>query len=666
MPGDSSTRTLALDNLLRRELRVSDPNNPQEVADALFNRYKETPRALALRREAEGVSSLPAPTTPTLPAQGATASAAELQQAIDDIERDLQELTTNSILKDVKVELEGWASAVRLAVQDGVNAARFALDTRQRDKAFGIRRTLGDYARMARMVGALTPTLNVTYRKFAQSLDEVASVLLVMMGEALANVGFSGGRFLLQVPYSELQVRRDAVIYALRNLAGSTQEAYGPNDWPRGLDAYRRLYDELENQGQGDLRSLLVETELARVMDNLIHRAAHGNVEGLRQLGSTAQIDLERFRRLVIIAQRLVRPESPPLATFLSALQLFTNAFNSAGGFRLMKIARPPILFYGLYGTTGLDDSDRILLDLIKERGLLADELDCLLACSCDQDTVLCQIMLDKILYDIDRAIDLYVMSSSRFGLPERRASAYSFIINAFATDPPAGETGTAKSRIAAVLSRVSSTTVWPRIQSLRTGILNRIYSGIQPQGGLLGNSYSDLRRVGLDVLALLTSSNHCSMPVSASTAHDFCAANTVGTLANLLQHPPNPVVFADLVNLFNETVEAQNWLAQNHVTNIPALPPSVWYDFLNILHQELCIQEDMESRWENLVATMAPSCIRFAETVFPVLRDLVQSANDIIGGMQCEEFDIKIPPHFETSLNSLVFGIDSDGAGRT
>lgn len=653
-PRDSATHNMALDNLLRRELNISDPSDAKQVANALLTRYKDSPKAVSLNREAEGVPFLTISSNMPAMAPANTSSNVELQQAIADVERDLMELTTNSILKDVKVELEGWASAIRSAISEGVNAARFALDTRQRDKAFGIRRTLGDYARMARLVGALTPTLNVTYRKFAQSLDEVASVLLVLMGEALANVGFSGGRFLLQAPYSELQVRRDAVIHALRNLVGSTQEAYGPNDWPRGLDAYRRLYDELENQGQGDLRALLVENELAQMMDNLISRADHGNVEGLRQIGATAQLDLQRFRRLVIIGQRLVRPESPPLSTFLSALQLFTNAFNGAGGFRLMKIARPPILFYGLYGTTSFDDSDQILLELTRDRGLLADQLDCLLACGCDENTVLCQIMLDKILYDLDRAIDLYIMSSTRFGLPERRASAYSFVINSFIA-PTA-------SRIQTAISNVPDG-IETRLDELRSnnGILSRLDLALRPHNGWLSKSYSDLEDVGHNLIAFLVGPpNRCVMG-----SHDFCDDRTEGTLQSLLDNPPASVNFEDFVALFNEVEAARDWLAQNNVKNIPALPASVWFDFLNVIQQELCIQEDTESRWENLVATMAPSCIRFAERVFPILQDLVQSAKDIIGGMDCEAFDIKIPPHYETSLDSIVFGFDSDGAGR-
>jgi len=220
----------------------------------------------------------------------------------------------------------------------------------------------------------------------------------------------------------------------LRNLVGATQEAYGPNDWPRGLDAYRRLFDALEEQGQGDLRALLVENELARTMDELVRRAANGSAEGLRALGSTAQIDLQRFTRLVRLGLRLVVPESPPLSTFLQSLQLFVDAFEPAGGFRLLRIARPAILFYGLYGI-GESPADQRLTQLMIQRGLLANQLDCLMRCDCNQSTVLRQIVLDKLLYDIDRAIDLYCVGSQDLGQPEARAAAYTYVIDAaFAT----------------------------------------------------------------------------------------------------------------------------------------------------------------------------------------------------------------------------------------
>jgi hypothetical protein len=427
-PGGSQQR-LALDNLLRRELKVGDPNDPAQIADALMTRYQEDPRARAIAQEALGLPFL-------LPVQrqaptglAPTSSTAEWQQAVSDVERDLQELTTNALLKDVTPELQGWAQAIRSAIAEGVNAARFGLDSRQRDKAFAIRRQLGDYARMARLVGALTPSVNRNYRSFAQSLDEVSAVLLVMMGEALANVGFAGGHYLLQSPYSELQVRRDAVIYALRNLVGATQEAYGPSDWPRGLDAYRRLYDTLDDQGQGDLRALLVETEVARIMDELIQRAGQGTADGLRALGSTAQLDLEPFRRMV--ANGGSNPQSPPLTTYLEALHLFADAFEPSGGFRLLWIARPPILFYGLYGAGSPAKADGRLTQLLIQRGVLAGQLDCLMSCSCDDRIAILQIVLDMILYEVDRAIDLYAVGLEDLGSPENRASAFSYVIDA-------------------------------------------------------------------------------------------------------------------------------------------------------------------------------------------------------------------------------------------
>ena len=550
-PPTGSPQRLALDNLIRRELRVGDPNDPQQVAQALLTRYKGDPRALAIAQEARGLPFLQTVPTESRVMQAPTSSDVELQQAIDDVERDLRELTTNNLLKDTTPELEGWGTAVRSAITEGSAAARFSLDPRQRDKAFAIRRQLGDYARMARLVGALTPTLSPTYRKFAQSLDEVAAVLMVLMGEALSNVGFSGGRFLLQVPYSELQVRRDAVINALRNLVGSTQYAYDFNNaWPRGLDGYRKIYDLLGQQGQGDLRALLVENELARAMDELIQRAAHGSAEGLRALGATAQLDLERFRRLVAIGQ--IEPQSPPLTTFLMALQVFADAFNTGGGARLLHIARPPILFYGLYGIGGPSPAERTLVSLIVVRGQLAEQLDCLLLCGCSSDDVKNQIILDKVLYDVDRAIDLYALGTEDFVEPQLRANAYHYLIEkvqALTND----EVGYPNRKLSPVI----------------TGILNAIKGQLR-----LGDR--------------------------------------------------------------------------------PIDPP--------LIRQELCIQQDAENRWKNLVKTMAPDCIGI-DALFGANSDLTKIINDAIktvGAPLCAPIDIRIPREVAESDDALATAVEA------
>jgi hypothetical protein len=403
------------------------------------------------------------------------------------------------------------------------------------------------------LVGALTPTLSPTYRKFAQSLDEVAAVLMVLMGEALSNVGFSGGRFLLQVPYSELQVRRDAVINALRNLVGSTQYAYDFNNaWPRGLDGYRKIYDRLGQQGQGDLRALLVENELARAMDELIQRAAHGSAEGLRALGATAQLDLQRFRRLVAIGQ--IEPQSPPLTTFLMALQVFADAFNTGGGARLLHIARPPILFYGLYGIGGPSLAERTLVSLIVARGQLAEKLDCLLLCGCSSDDVKNQIILDKVLYDVDRAIDLYALGTEDFVEPQLRARAYYYLIQ--------------------------------KVQALTNDEVGYPHRKLSP-----------------------------------------------------------------VITVILDDIKKQ--LGEGPVDS-------------DLIRQELCIQQDAENRWKNLVKTMAPDCIGI-DDLFGANSDLTKIINDAIetvsggkGSQLCEPIDIKIPREIAESDDALATAVEA------
>ncbi|MCG6861992.1 MAG: hypothetical protein LJE70_12030 [Chromatiaceae bacterium] len=74
--------------------------------------------------------------------------------------------------------------------------------------------------------------------------------------------------------------------------------------------------------------------------------ATRGSGEDLRALGATALLSLERFRRLDLVLRRRVDPESPALATYLSAIRLFLDTVENAGtGYRLLYIARPPIAF---------------------------------------------------------------------------------------------------------------------------------------------------------------------------------------------------------------------------------------------------------------------------------------------------------------------------------
>ncbi|NMG30656.1 hypothetical protein [Aromatoleum evansii] len=634
----TSQDRLVLDNLIRRELKVGDPSDPQQVAQALLERYRGDPRAQAITQESRGLPFLQAVAPVATVSTQSAASGAEWQQATDDIESDLRSLTADAILKDVKPELHGWAQAIRTALAEGYNAARFALDPRNRDKGFAMRRQLNDYARLARLVGAHTPALVANFRKFAQSLDEAANLLLVIMGEALANIGFGGGRYLPQVAYSELQTRRDAAIYALRNLVGSTQMAYGPEDWPRGLDAYRQLTELLEAQGQNDLRSLLVETELARTMDELVQRSGDNTSDGLRAVGSTALLALERFRRMVKVARRGISPESPALYAYLEALQFFASAFDSAGGFRLMKIARPPILFYGLYGNTGMDDADRRLVELITRRGMLAETLDCH-AGSCCTSNRACLVLLDKVLYDLDRAIDLYALGFSDFGATERRASAYGFVIDAVIA-----AAGPCRTPAATALDQK----VIERLEELADDVLRPSIDIATDEG--MRTAVRRIRELAARIIAALTAAGlpdtddvvnrRAALPGGVTGSTD---AVTLTRLYAAIVRSDARLRAADVFVEGDGEVEA----------------------YVGVIEQELCLQREMETRWDNLVHTMIANCGTI-DISLGQLREVVDIATQAVAGEVCrEEAPIDLPPALETSFDTFIDNVERTGLGR-
>lgn len=436
---DRSPTAQSVDNVLRRVLKVRDPGDSGQIAKALLDRYGD--QAAALRNERSGMPVVAAQPLPLIPVASMQSYGPEIVQAYDDFNRDMQSLLDDPQLKDIRAELNGWSRSIRLSADDGMSAARFALDPRQRDRVFSARRSLGDYSRLARYVGALTPDCSAQYRSLAQTCDVLSGLMLVLTGDGLAAGGVTRGTVILQVPASDLVERREAAINALRVLVGSTREAYGPNDWPRGLEAYRRLLAAFDSAGQSDLRSLFVEQTLARTLDELIDLAAGNTADGLRALGSASLVTIERLQRLVSFAQAIYLapappgtrrkiPESPPLASFLTALSLFVEAFDGAGGAqRLLYVARPPLIFYGLYGFGGPDLATQRLMRLIALRGTLAEQIDCFMDCNCDD--IECQLKLDKTLYDVDRAIDLYCLGSDpgARGDPELRAAAFGAVI---------------------------------------------------------------------------------------------------------------------------------------------------------------------------------------------------------------------------------------------
>lgn len=438
-----SPATVAVDNLLRKTLRVSDPRDPDQIANALLNFYPE--EADRDRRERAGLpySSVP-DYVPVAPNTGP--SSVELAQAQDDLERDLQTLSTSSPLKDIRIEMIGWGRSIRQIANDGLAAARLALDSVNHDRAMSARRQLGEYSRLARYVGTLTDGSAILFRRFAQSCDVLAGLILVAIGEGLASNGITRSTSIVRSAAGELQARRNAVIMALRTLTGSVESSLGQEDWPRGIEAYRNLVQQLEAGGQADLRALLEESALSQAMDDLVDLSTGASVEGLRELSTASAMLVHRFQRLIQFGQSiqvpietpitLGSPESPPLVAFVSSLQLFVDAFVAQGSSRLLYVARPPIIVYGLYGAGGPDRGAVRLMNLTIARGFLLEQVDCFAGCGCDDDDISCQVLLDYMLFLLDRAIDLYAVGTDPDGLgeQERRATAVGLAIDAVLT----------------------------------------------------------------------------------------------------------------------------------------------------------------------------------------------------------------------------------------
>ncbi len=87
---ERTQRTIAVDNLLRKTLRVSDPRDPGQIADALLARLPD--EADRNRREREGLPYTSIRDVAPLANGTAGTAGVELETARADLERDLQAL----------------------------------------------------------------------------------------------------------------------------------------------------------------------------------------------------------------------------------------------------------------------------------------------------------------------------------------------------------------------------------------------------------------------------------------------------------------------------------------------------------------------------------------------------------------------------------------------
>ena len=194
----------AVDNVMRRSLKISNPYDPAEVAKGLLARYRD--EAERIKREQQGLPfSVMQAQAPVAPPTNGTGRP-EMRRATDAIEAALKELTTSPDLADIQPELSGWASMIRRACADGFASASYAIDAGERDRAFGARRSLGEFGRLARYAAAVNSCATEIYCRLAQACDLAANVMLVAIGDALGDAGITRSGGILQVTAATLEI----------------------------------------------------------------------------------------------------------------------------------------------------------------------------------------------------------------------------------------------------------------------------------------------------------------------------------------------------------------------------------------------------------------------------------------------------------------------------
>src|SRR5262245_2782464 len=113
-----------VDEFLRRELRVGDPRNPQEVVTALRKRYATD--AARIDQESSGLPILYQPQPMMLPAgptAGDTPGTREERRVQADLESDLTALIDSRDNREWAPEIRGWRETLLREFSDGAAAA---------------------------------------------------------------------------------------------------------------------------------------------------------------------------------------------------------------------------------------------------------------------------------------------------------------------------------------------------------------------------------------------------------------------------------------------------------------------------------------------------------------------------------------------------------------
>ncbi|NNC20118.1 hypothetical protein HRD49_22840 [Corallococcus exiguus] len=435
----ASSAKSKFDEFLRRQLGVSDARDPKAVVYALRKLYPTT--AARLDDESSGqpirVSATPEPVMAlmngTLDSPGQRRFRQERKALVDDLEIAVN-LASN---RDFKAPMCGWRDSILAELDEGEAAANMAVDPVSRDRAFYSIRKLGDTARVARLVGMVNPTVVQEFGRLAATIDDNATLLRILAGEALFRAGFDKGGTVFQVALQDLRQRREALINSLEQLtATSIQEGY--DDWGDGQASYGKLLDQLRARGQSDLRAIVRPDAMSRLLDVLLNHTPRQNSEDMRGIASAVPVELIQLRRLRDVAGSLldtsttgfsnsggssrgvalnakVQGASAPLAAFTEALTLFIDAFDRPNaGARLLNLVLPvPLTFRDLTG------KEQALNDKFRDRNDTQELIeDLLMDPSTSVEFWKELARLDRKLYHLDRIIDLFLLDYDEAVVP--------------------------------------------------------------------------------------------------------------------------------------------------------------------------------------------------------------------------------------------------------
>ena len=287
-----------------------------------------------------------------------------------DLDSDLAALIDSRDNREWAPEIRGWRDTLLREFADGAAAARFAQDPAMRDRGFLAVRKLGEFARVARLVGVMNLPLNCDYRRLAATLDDAANVIRILMGEALFNAGLSDGGLIIQVPRRRAApAPRRAGACRPQGSPGSWKKASN-DDWGDGIAAYRALLDELRSPQRVRSSRSISARNCWRRSSTTGQQVSRQDPEALRQLAATTPVEIGRLTRLRDIASdaearhddrsRRSRVDS----AFEQALQLFIDGFARArSGARLIDLAMPLPL-----AAQQADEEDRDARRILRDR----------------------------------------------------------------------------------------------------------------------------------------------------------------------------------------------------------------------------------------------------------------------------------------------------------